>query len=208
MQMENKKSKFTSDIVFTKAVKEIQEQLGSRKSYAVMEERGSWQTQIDSSLEHFITNIDSFYFGTANGEGQPYIQHRGGPMGFLKVLDNKHLAFADFSGNRQYISIGNLAENNKCTIFLMDYPNRTRIKIWGTAAVVDDDAELLKSLSDATYRSRVERAIIFTVAALDVNCPQHIQPRFTKEQLDPILNPLKERITELETILEEKKIEF
>ncbi|MEP3209313.1 MAG: pyridoxamine 5'-phosphate oxidase family protein [Maribacter sp.] len=206
--MENRKSEFTSDIVFTKAVKEIQERMGSRKSYAVMEERGAWQTEIDSSLEQFIANIDSFYFGTANGKGQPYIQHRGGPMGFLKVLDNKRLAFADFSGNRQYISIGNLAENNKSTIFLMDYPNRTRIKIWGTTAVVDDDAELLKSLSDSSYRSRVERALVFTVAALDVNCPQHIQPRFTKEQLDPILNPLKERITELESILKEKKIAF
>jgi predicted pyridoxine 5'-phosphate oxidase superfamily flavin-nucleotide-binding protein len=199
--MENKKTKYTSDVVFTSAVKEIQDQLGSRKNYARMEEQGGWQTEIDSGLGQFIANMDSFYLGTANGDGQPYIQHRGGPKGFLKVLDNKHMAFADFAGNRQYITVGNLTENNKATIFLMDYPNRTRIKIWGTAVVIDDDEELLSSLSDPSYRGRVERAIQFTVTAWDVNCPQHIQPRFTKEQLEPIINPLKKRTTELETIL-------
>ncbi len=126
----------------------------------------------------------------------------------MKVLDNKHLAFADFTGNRQYISVGNLSENNKATLFLMDYSNKTRIKIWGTAAVVDDDEELLASLSDPSYQGRVERALIFTISAWDVNCPQHIEPRFTKAQLEPITDPLNKRITELETILKENKIEF
>lgn len=206
--MNSKEVKYASDIVFTPAVKKIQVELGSRKNYANMEERGGWKTLIDKDLGKFIANLDSFYLGTANSEGQPYIQHRGGPKGFLKVLDDKQLAFADFMGNRQYISVGNLTENNKATLFLMDYPSRTRIKIWGTAAVVDDDEELLVSLSDPTYRGRVERAIVFTVAAWDLNCPQHIEPRFTREQLGPIIDPLKTRIDELETILKNKKIEF
>lgn len=206
--MKGKKSQYASDIVFTPAVKKIQEQQGSRKSYARLEERGGWQTEIDNGLEQFIANMDSFYLGTANNDGQPYIQHRGGPKGFLKVLDNKRLAFSDFTGNKQYITLGNLTENNKATLFLMDYPNRTRIKLWGTAAVVDDDEELLVSLSDPTYHGRVERAIVFTVAAWDVNCPQHIQPRFTKEQLEPITNPLEKKISELETILRNHNIAF
>ena len=208
MSTKNETSKYPIDVVFTTAVKEVQEQLGSRKNYARMAERGGWQTEIDSGLGQFIANMDSFYMGTANHDGQPYIQHRGGPKGFLKVLDNKRLAFADFTGNRQYISVGNLSENNKATLFLMDYPNKTRIKIWGTAAVVDDDAALLKTLTDPAYHGRVERALIFTVSAWDVNCPQHIQPRFTKEQLEPITHPLNKRITELETLLKDNKIAF
>ena len=207
MSTKNEASKYPSNVVFTPAVKKVQQQLGSRKNYAQMEERGGWQTEIDSGLGQFIATMDSFYMGTANSDGQPYIQHRGGPKGFLKVLDNKRLAFADFMGNKQYISVGNLSENNKATLFLMDYPNRTRIKIWGTAAVVDDE-KLLTSLSDSSYRGRVERAILFTVSAWDVNCPQHIQPRFTKEQLDPFTNPLKMRITELEIILRNNNLEY
>lgn len=206
--MEHKNSTYTSDIVFSPAVKEVQQRLGSRKNYAGMEERGGWQTEVDSGLEQFIARIDSFYLGTANLDGQPYIQHRGGPKGFLQVLDHKRLAFADFAGNRQYISIGNLTENNKATIFLMDYPNRTRIKIWGTVEVVDDDEALLASLSDSSYRGRVERALIFTIAAWDVNCPQHIEPRFTKEQLEPVTASLNERINKLETILRTNNLEF
>jgi predicted pyridoxine 5'-phosphate oxidase superfamily flavin-nucleotide-binding protein len=188
-------------VVFTPTVKKVQEQQGSRNNYARMEERGGWQTEIDASLQQFLANMDSFYMGTASKEGQPYIQHRGGPKGFLKVLDNNSLAFADFGGNRQYISVGNLSENNKATIFLMDYPNRTRIKIWGTAAVVDDDEELLASLSDPDYRGRVERAIVFTITAWDVNCPQHIQPRYTQEAIASVTDPLKKKIAELEALI-------
>ncbi len=208
MSTKNTASKYPSDVVFTPAVKKAQEQLGSRKNYARMEQRGGWQSEIDSGLEQFIATMDSFYMGTANSNGQPYIQHRGGPKGFLKVLDNKRLAFADFTGNKQYISVGNLSENNKATLFLIDYPNKTRIKIWGTAAVVENDEELLASLSDLSYRGKVERSLIFTVTAWDVNCPQHIEPRFTKEQLAPITDSLNMRITELETILKKNKIEF
>ncbi len=190
--------KYTSDIAFTPAVKALQEKYRSRSGYARMEQSGGWQSQITPQLEHFLSSMDSFYFGTANDEGQPYIQHRGGPKGFLKVLDHKRLAFADFSGNRQYISTGNLNENNKAFIFLMDYPNQSRIKIWGTSEVIFDDKELLESLSDPSYGARLERAIIFTVEAWDVNCPQHIQQRFTVEDIDKLTAPLHKKIKELE----------
>ena len=125
--------KHTSDIAFTPAVKEIQEKKHSRRGYSRMEESGGWQSEVTPQLENFLSTIDSFYFSTSNAEGQPYTQHRGGPKGFLKPIDNKTLAFSDFSGNRQYISVGNLSENNKAFIFMMDYPSKTRIKIWGTA---------------------------------------------------------------------------
>ena len=204
--MKTEQSGSPIDVVFTKAVKKVQEQQGSRRSYARMEERGGWQTEVDTGLEQFLHRMDSFYMGTANKDGQPYIQHRGGPKGFLKILDNKRLAFADFTGNRQYISVGNLSENDKATIFLMDYPNRTRIKIWGTAAVVDDDEELLASLSDKEYGARVERAIVFTVTAWDVNCPQHIQPRYTQEAIETVTGPLKKKIAELEAVISKHEL--
>ncbi len=197
--------KYTSDVAFTPSVKAIQEKYHSRSSYARMEQSGGWQSKITPPLEMFLRSMDSFYLGTANNEGQPYIQHRGGPKGFLKVLDQNRLAFADYSGNRQYISTGNLDENNKAFIFLMDYPNRSRIKIWGTIEVIDDDKELLKSLADETYKARLERAIIFTVEAWDMNCPQHIQQRFTPEDIEKVTKPLYDRIKTLETEIENQK---
>jgi len=174
-----------SDIAFTPAVKRAQELRGSRASYRRMEQRGGWQQKVTPELAAFIGERDSFYMATASADGQPYIQHRGGEKGFLKVIDNKTLAFADFGGNAQYISIGNLDENNKAFIFLMDYPNRRRIKLWGTAIVVEDDDELLRRLSDASYAGKPERTIVFSLEAWDVNCPQHIKPRWTSEELDP-----------------------
>jgi len=206
--MKNHELKYTSDIAFTTSVKAIQEKNHSRGSYARMEQSGGWQSEITPSLTQFLNTIDSFYLSTSNASGQPYTQHRGGPKGFLKALDNKRLAFADFFGNKQYISIGNLSENNKAFIFLMDYPNKTRIKIWGTAEVIDDDKELLNSLSDSSYKARVERAIIFTVKAWDVNCRQHIQQRFTQEDIKVITDPLDKKIIELETILKNNNIKF
>lgn len=178
-----------SDIAFTVAVKAQQERLGSRHAYARMEERGGWSDRITPDLAQFIGERNSFYLGTASVDGQPYIQHRGGPKGFLKVLDDQTLAFADFSGNAQYVSIGNLAENDKAFVFLMDYPNRTRVKLWGTARVVEDDSELLEQLVDPAYEARPERAIVFTVKALDVNCPQHITPRYTVDELPAAARP-------------------
>ncbi len=187
-----------SDVAFTPAVKRIQETKGSRKGYARMEEKAGWKNTITGELAQFIGERDSFYLGTANADGQPYIQHRGGKPGFLKVIDDKTLAFADFRGNRQYITSGNLEDNDKATLFLMDYPNRRRIKIWGRARVVDDDADLLARLTDTDYDGVPEQAVVFEITAWDVNCPQHITPRFTETQVAEIIAPLQQRITELE----------
>ena len=189
-----------SDIAFTPAVKAVQERKGSRRGYARMEEKGGWQSTITDDLAHFIGERDSFYLGTASADGQPYIQHRGGKPGFLKVLDEKTLAFADFRGNRQYITAGNLSENDKAYIFLMDYPNRRRIKIWGRARVTEDP-ELMERLFDADYDAVPEQAIVFEITAWDVNCPQHITPRFTEAEVGEIVAPLKRRIEELESRL-------
>ena len=171
-----------SDVAFTPAVKAQQVRLGSRDAYAKMEGRGGWSDQVTPDLARFIGERDSFYLGTASADGQPYIQHRGGPKGFLKVVDDRTLAFADFAGNAQYISIGNLMENDKAFIFLIDYPNRKRIKIWGTARYVEDDTDVLAQLIDPEYAARPERAFVFTITAWDVNCPQHITPRYTVEE--------------------------
>ncbi|MBL8865816.1 MAG: pyridoxamine 5'-phosphate oxidase family protein [Planctomycetia bacterium] len=190
-----------SDIAFTPAVKAIQSRKGSRNSYARMEQSGGWQTTVTSDLSEFLADLDMFYLGTANADGQPYIQYRGGPRGFLKVIDDRTLAFADFGGNRQYISVGNLSENPKAFLFLMDYANSRRVKVWGTATVVEDDSELLTKLSDPTYPGRVERAIVFLVEAWDVNCPQHIHKRFSHRQVAPVIEELQARIVELEAQL-------
>lgn len=188
-----------SDIAFTPSVKAIQERMGSRKQYERMEERGGWADTITQNLADFIADRDSFYLATATADGQPYIQHRGGPKGFLKVLDDHTLAFADFVGNRQYITAGNLAENNKAFIFLMDYANRQRIKVWGTAEVVENDTDLLNELNDPSYKGKPERVIRFQVEAWDVNCPQHIKPRYDEQDVAGLIQSLKNRIAELET---------
>ncbi len=187
-----------SDIAFTPAVKAVQERKGSRKGYARMEAKGGWQRAVTDDLAAFIAERDSFYLGTASADGQPYIQHRGGPKGFLKVVDAKTLAFADFTGNRQYITAGNLSENDKAYIFLMDYANRRRIKIWGRARVVNDDAGLLERLADAGYEAVPEQAVVFEIEAWDVNCPQHITPRYTGREVASLVGPLQARIGELE----------
>jgi len=193
-------TKYASDVAFTPAVKFIQEAKGSRKGYAKMEEKSGWETSATDQLIEFVGGQDSFYFGTASADGQPYIQHRGGPRGFLKILDEKTMAFADFQGNRQYITSGNLSENNKAYIFLMDYPNRRRVKVWGQARV-SDDPDLIVRLSKADYRGQSEQAIVFEITAWDVNCPQHIKPRLSMEDVEEMIVPLKHRITELEAQL-------
>lgn len=174
---------YASDIAFTPAVKVEQTKRGSRDNYRRMEEGRGWQQTITPDLAAFLAERDSFYMGTASVDAQPYIQHRGGPAGFLKVIDEKTLAFADFRGNRQYISVGNLTENSKAFIFLMDYPNKRRIKMWGTARSVEGDDALLGQLNDPEYGGKPEHAIVFTVDAWDVNCPQHIKPRYTVEEI-------------------------
>ncbi|MEQ9554230.1 MAG: pyridoxamine 5'-phosphate oxidase family protein [Rhodospirillales bacterium] len=195
-------TKPTSDVAFTDTVKAIQDRKGSRKGYARMEDKGGWADRVTDDLAAFIAARDSFYLATANADGQPYIQHRGGKPGFLKVLDDKTLAFADFSGNRQYVTEGNLEDNPKAFLFLMDYPNRRRIKIWGTARMVEDDPDLIARLADADYAEGTpERAVMFEIAAWDVNCPQHITPRFTEADVARAVQPLHDRIRELEAAL-------
>ena len=192
-----------SDIAFTPAVKAAQQQRGSREAYARMDGRGGWQNKVTADLAEFIAQRDSFYLATASADGHPYIQHRGGSKGFLKVLDEQTLAFADFVGNAQYISIGNLDGNSKAFIFLMDYPNRRRIKIWGTAKIIEGDdnllsRELLTRLVDSNYRGKPERAFVFHVKAWDVNCPQHITPRWTEEEIAPVVEELRAHVDQLE----------
>jgi len=174
----------SSDIAFTPSVKDVQERLGSRKSYEGLEGRGGFATEISEELKAFIEDRDSFYIATANKDGQPYIQHRGGPKSFLRVIDGHTLAFGDFKGNRQYVSFGNLLENDKVCLFLMDYPNRRRIKVWGTAKVVEDDADLIEKVTCPNYKSKPERVFVIDVKAWDGNCPQHIVPRFTEQEIE------------------------
>ncbi|MGA8435858.1 MAG: pyridoxamine 5'-phosphate oxidase family protein [Methyloceanibacter sp.] len=188
----------SSDIAFTPSVKAVQERRGSRKGYARMETKGGFATTIDPNLAGFIAGMRSFYLATANNDGQPYIQHRGGPPGFLRVIDDKTLAFADFSGNRHYISTGNLAENPRALLFLMDYENRQRVKIWGTARVIEDDAELIAKLFPKGYKARAEAAILFTVEAWDANCPQHIPQMLFAEDVAGVVVALQDRIAALE----------
>jgi predicted pyridoxine 5'-phosphate oxidase superfamily flavin-nucleotide-binding protein len=192
---------YSSDIAFTAAVKSIQARKGSRGAYARVEQNGGWRTEIDENLAAFLSQADSLYFATASADGQPYIQHRGGPKGFIRILDNKTLAFADYSGNRQYITQGNLAENPKANIFLMDYAHRRRVKLWGEARVVEDDPALLASLMPQGYKARPEQVILFTIAAWDTNCPQHIPQKFDAADVAAALASRDARIAELEAEL-------
>ena len=189
---------YASDIAFTPSVKAIQGTRGSRASYARMEEAGSWKTRITPDLAAFIAAQTSVFLATANTEGQPYIQHRGGPKGFLRVLDETTIGFADFAGNRQYITAGNLADNPKAYLFLIDYAQRRRIKIWGEARVVAADAALVGKLMPEGYKARPEQAILFTVAAWDANCPQHIPQRFEAADVAAALAERDARIAALE----------
>jgi uncharacterized protein len=190
--------KYPSDIAFTPAVKSIQTQKGSRQGYAGVENGEGWETTVTPELVRFLADLDMFYLGTSNAENQPYIQYRGGSPGFLKVLDEKTLGFADFGGNRQYVTLGNLSENPKAFLFLMDYARQRRVKVWGTARVVEGDKALEDRLRDPEYPGKVERVILFTVEAWDVNCPQHIHQRFSERQIAPTMEKLQSRIAELE----------
>ena len=189
---------YASDVAFTPSVKAVQARKGSRRSYGRMEERGSWETRITPDLAGFIEAQTSVFLATANAEGQPYIQHRGGPAGFLRVLDDRTIGFVDFAGNRQYITQGNLADNPKAYLFLIDYAQRRRIKIWGEARVVEGDAELMARLMPDGYAARPEQVILFTVSAWDSNCPQHIPQRFEAADVAAALAARDKRIADLE----------
>jgi len=192
---------FVSDIAFTPAVKAEQEKRGSRQGYQSMAERRDWPDKVTADLAAFIAGSDSFYLASVGSDGHPYIQHRGGPKGFLKVLDERTLAIADYSGNRQYITLGNVAGNDKVCLFLMDYPNRRRVKLWARAEAVEKVPDVIARVSDPGYGAPVERALLFHVEAWDVNCPKHITPRFTEAEIAAAIAPLQARIAELEAEL-------
>jgi uncharacterized protein len=186
-----------SDIVFPHAARRAQTQRGSARGYEKRIAAG-FPDRVTPELSAFIAELDTAFFGTVSAVGAPYIQHRGGPKGFIKVLDDKTLGFADYAGNRQYITISNLAENDRAHLFLLDFARQRRIKLWGRARVVENDPALVSRLSDPGYRARPERAILFTVEAWDVNCSQHITARFTEDEVAQATAPLLERIASLE----------
>ena len=188
----------STDIAFSPSVKAVQERRGSRAAYARLEQNGGWDAKIDAVLAKFIASMRSFYLATASKDGQPYVQHRGGPPGFLRVIDETALAFADFAGNRQYVTTGNLVENPRAMLFLMDYQHRRRLKIWGQARVVEDNPELIARLFPEDYRARPEAAILFTVEAWDANCPQHIPQLLFAEDVAAAIGVLEKRIAALE----------
>jgi hypothetical protein len=197
---------YSSDVAFTTSVKAVQSRKGSRHVYERIEARGSWQTSITAELKGFIEEQSSVFLATANLDGQSTIQHRGGPVGFLKALDEKTIAFVDFVGNRQYITLGNLSENPKAHLFLIDYAHRRRIKIWGTAQAVEGDGDLLAKLMPQGYKARPEQVILFTVSAWDANCPQHIPQRFEAEDVAAALAQRDTRIRELEAEVKRLRI--
>ena len=196
---------FASDVAFTPAVKAIQARKGSRDAYAKMEAGHGLNTTIPPDVADFIAAQTSVFLGTVNAAGQPYIQHRGGPPGFLHVLDEKTLAFADFRGNRQFITAGNLAENPQAFLFLIDYANRRRLKIWGKARIVEDDPALLAKLMPADYKARGEQVLELRISAWDANCPQHIPQRFEAADVAHALAERDRRIAELESQIAQLK---
>lgn len=197
----------SSDVAFTPTVRAVQTRKGSRRAYARLEAQGGWSTRITPELAKFIAAQTSAFLATANRDGQPYIQHRGGPPGFLRVLDDKTMGFADFAGNRQYITLGNLVDNPKAHLFLIDYTQRRRVKIWGEARVVENDAELLAKLMPQAYEARAEQAIVLTVSAWDANCPRHIPQRFEAAEVAAALAERDRRIDALEVELRRLQVE-
>jgi predicted pyridoxine 5'-phosphate oxidase superfamily flavin-nucleotide-binding protein len=189
---------FSSDVAFTPSVKAVQARKGLRPVHRRIEEAGGWRTAVTPDLATFIAAQTSVFLATASRDGQPYMQHRGGPPGFLRVIDERTIAFADFAGNRQYITLGNLAENPKAHLFLMDYANGQRIKLWGEARVVEDDDALIARLMPDGYKARPEQAILFAVKAWDVNCSQHVPRRFDAADVAAALIARDRRIAELE----------
>ncbi|MBA4783179.1 MAG: pyridoxamine 5'-phosphate oxidase family protein [Rhizobiales bacterium] len=189
---------YASDIAFSPQVKAEQEKRGSRAGYQRMAESRDFDSSITPDIAAILAEADSFFMATASADGQPTIQHRGGPKGFLQVLDNKTLGFADYSGNRQYISVGNLAENPKAHLFIMNYARRKRLKIWCTARVVEDDSALIARLMPKDYSATPERAILFSITAWDRNCPQHIPLKFDAADVERGIMDLQRQIAALQ----------
>ncbi len=198
----------SSDVAFTDAVKAVQEQRHSRDTYARMETQGGFETAITPDLVAFLAVIDTAFLATANSAGQPYAQHRGGPKGFIRLVDQATLGFADYTGNRQYITTGNLRENDKAFLFLMDYALRRRVKLWGQARVVENDAALIESLTSEGYRARAEQAILFRVTAWDSNCAQYIPRKLDADEVALDLDELRTRIRALEVENDRLRAQF
>jgi predicted pyridoxine 5'-phosphate oxidase superfamily flavin-nucleotide-binding protein len=189
----------SSDVAFSPAVKQIQAERGSRGAYGRLEQQGGFHTAVDERLRAFLAEIDTAFLATASADGQPYVQHRGGPKGFIRVLDEATLGFVDFSGNRQYITMGNLSENDRVCLFLIDYAQRRRVKVWGRARVVPVSDELLARLAlPADYRARPEQVVLIDVSAWDGNCPQHIPQKVNVADVAPVVERLEARIAALE----------
>lgn len=188
----------SSDVAFTPTVKAIQARRGSRAAYARMEARGGFRTVIDEQLTAFLAQVDTAFLATASADGQPYAQHRGGPKGFIRTVDERTIGFVDYTGNKQYISVGNLAENDRAFLILMDYANRRRTKLWGRARVVEGDAALVSRLMPVGYEARPEQVILFTVEAWDTNCPQHIPQKFDSADVASTISQLQDRVAALE----------
>jgi uncharacterized protein len=190
--------KSASDIAFSEAVKRVQSERGSRDAYARVESTGGFPTEVDDALRAFLADIDTAFLATASKDGQPYVQHRGGPKGFIRAVDERTLAFVDFAGNRQYVSTGNLSENNRVCLFLVDYERRRRVKVWGTARIVSADVDLVAKLADPAYRGRIEQVVLVTMSAWDVNCPRHIPMKLDAGDVAIVVDTLETRIKELE----------
>ena len=186
-----------ASIVFTPAVQKAQAERGSARAYAARVEEGFPNT-VTPELAKFIAEQDTVFLGTASADGAPYIQHRAGPKGFIKVIDERTLGFADYRGNRQYITLANLSENDRAYLFLLDPARKQRIKIWGRARVIENDVALVEKLFDAGYKAKPERAILFTIEAWDVNCSQHIVTRYTEAQLEAGFADVRRHIAALE----------
>ena len=194
----------STDIGFTSSVKAIQARRGSRAQYRRYEERGGWRTEVDADLVAFLAEIDTAYLATVSSEGQPYAQHRGGPRGFIRPLGPRTLGFVDYAGNRQYITTGNLTDNDKAFLFLMDYAQRRRVKIWGRARVVEGDEHLVSLLMPKDAKARPEQVILFEIDAWDANCPQHIPRKLDAADVEAAIGHLTNRIAELEAALAAK----
>ena len=190
----------SSDVAFTPSVKALQTARGSRAAYAEVEARGGFRTEIDATLVAFLSKADTAFLATASADGRPYAQHRGGPKGFLRALGPTTLGWADYAGNRQYISTGNLAENARAFLIVIDYAQRRRIKLWGRARV-SHDPETIAALAPTGYRARIEQAIVFEIEAWDVNCPQHIAPKLDAADVAAALDARDARIAALEAEL-------
>ncbi len=180
-----------AEIAFTESVREVQQALGSRAGYVSMEQGEDTNFILSDREIEFISARDSFYMASVSETGWPYVQHRGGPIGFMNIIDQRTIGFADFSGNRQYVSAGNLRKDNRVSLFFMDYPNRTRLKLLGRTRLVSlDEPELLAKLEEDDYRAEVERGYLIEIEAFDWNCPQHITPRYTEAQIDELIEPI------------------